>query len=165
MTETEAQSIVTDVLKGYWPDWEEADSMYGLWIRKLRKFDFKKAKFLIGEWLCGAKYSKKQPPINKMIQYLLLKKTCDESLRGERATPVKAFEIYCEDWQANHFPGGPPVKRHYSFWCASAHELKNRDPHEIEREAERARQKYISWCPGNWVIIQDWKRYFDEALI
>ena len=162
MTETEAQTFVSDVLKGLWPDWEPADSMYGLWVRKLLKFDFNKAKHAVGEWLCETKYTKKQPPINKIIQCLLLKKAYDANLVRERSTPVKAFEIFCEDWQPNHFPGGPPVKRRYSFWSASLHDLKCRNPQEIEQEAERCRQQYISWCSGNWVVSRDWMQYFEE---
>ena len=163
MTETESQQFVSEILKGFWPDWEPADSMYGLWARKLRKFDFEKAKVAIGDWFTETKITGKRPPLNKIIEGLLIRGAYDKSLR--RQEPVLAFEIFCEDWQANQIPGGPPVKRKSSFWSPTLAKLTRRDPHEIEQEAERCRQQYIGWWGGNWVIVQEWKRYFDESLL
>ena len=137
--------------------------MYGLWARKLRKFDFEKAKVAIGDWFTEAKNTGRRPPTNKIIQCLLLKKAYDESLRRERSTPVKAFGGFCEDWQPNI--DGKPIKRKFSAWSPSLHALKSRDPQEIEGEAERVRQRYINWYGGSWIVTRDWMQYFEECPI
>lgn len=163
MTETEAQSFVQDVLRGYWPDWEPADVIYGLWVRKLRKFDYGKAKIAVGEWFSDVNFTSKRPPVNKIIKSLLIQGCFDQVLR--RAEPVMAFEVFCEDWQKNKFEGGPPVKRKYSAWSPTLAKLKYRDPHEIEAEAERCRQLFIGWYGGSWVVNRHWMQYFDEGSI
>ena len=162
MTETESQQFVSEVLKGFWPDWEPADSMYGLWAKKLRKFDFNKAKNSLGQWFCEAKNTGKRPPINKIIQYLNTQDVRDGRIR--KPEPVKAFEIFCEDWTKTQFSVAP-FKRKYSFWSSTLHELTCRSPQEIEQEAERARQMYIGWFGGNWIVVREWERYFDRSLL
>ena len=165
MTETEAKSFISDVLKGYWPDWEPTDVIYSLWVWKLRRFDYGKAKQALGEWFSEVDYTKKTPPINKILKFFILQEAHDENRRGARRKPAKVFEVFCEDWQPNHIPGGPPIKRHYSAWSASLAELKARDPHEIEQEAERVRQDLINRYSGNWVVNRLWMQYFEEGSI
>ncbi len=167
MTETEAQSFVQDVLKGYWPDWEPTDVIYGLWVWKLRKFDYGKAKAVVGELFCekdyADKYAKKQPPISKILKSLLLKKAYG-SLRRARPEPVLVFEVICEDWQKAQYSIAP-FKRKYGHWEESLAKLKARDPHEIEQEAERCRQWYIRQYGGNWIVNRLWMQYFEEGSI
>lgn len=153
MTETEAQNFVNDVLKGLWADWEPTDAQYSLWVRKLLRFQYNKAKVALENWFLETKYTGKQPDINKILKYLSTKRAYDRGIL--QPEPVKVFELFDQQnprWRM-------------SFWESSLEALKRREPHEIEREAEQKRLGCNMMYSGNYVLIMDWKRHFEESLL
>ena len=52
MIEQEARQFIKDVLQGLWPKWELTDMEYGLWLWKLKAFDYYKAEVEVKNWLC-----------------------------------------------------------------------------------------------------------------
>lgn len=153
MNETEAQNFIEQVLKGLWPDWEPTDAQYGLWVRRLLRFQFYKAKDALEKWFCETQRTYKIPPINNILKYLSAKKAWDSSKAQPEA--VKVFELYDQE----------NPRRRISFWESSLEALKKRDPHEIEQEAQRKRLGCNSMYSGNFVLIMDWKKYFDEGSL
>jgi hypothetical protein len=140
-------------LKGLWTDWEPSDAQYSLWVRRLLRFQFNKAKDALEKWFCEANRTYKSPPINNILKYLSAKKAYDSS----RAQPeaVKVFELYDQE----------NPKRRTSFFESSLEALKRRDPYEIEQEAQRKRIALNVMYSSNFVLIMDWKQYFDEGSL
>lgn len=153
MNETEAQNFVEQALKGLWTDWEPSDAQYSLWVRRLLRFQFSKAKESLERWLCEANITYKAPPFNKILKYLSAKKAWDRNI--SQPEPVKVFELYDQE----------NPKRRMSFWESSLEALKKRDPHEIEQEAQRKRLGCNLMYSCNFVLIMDWKRHFEEGSL
>lgn len=74
MTDNEATQFIENVLKGLWPSWSPTDMQYGLWISKLRNYDYFKAERELKNWICETDYVAKAPAIGKILKYFNAKK-------------------------------------------------------------------------------------------
>ena len=150
MTETEAQSFISNVLKGFWFEWEPSNTEYKVWIRKLSNYDYGKAEKALGDWISEREYQGKAPKIGKVLKALGVR---NAGIVAVKLEPIKVFELYEQD---------NPQKRQ-SFYVGSEKELRKRPAESYENEAEVNRLRFNNFYGGNWIIIQEWKRHFDKA--
>lgn len=153
MTETEAQNFFNEVIKGFWPEWEPTDAQCSLWARKLRRFQYSKAKEAFENWFCEAQRTYKSPPLNNVLKYLSAKKAWDRGIL--QPEPVKVFELFDQE----------KPRRKMAFYESSLAALKKRKPHEIEQEAEIRRHGCNAMYSSNWVLCKDWMQYFEGIPI
>lgn len=150
MTEIESQQFITEVLKGFWPDWELTDAQYGLWTNRLKRFQYNKAEDALGDWMVETKRTYKFPPINLIIKYLQAKGAYDS--RNLKPDAPIVFEL--RDQESN---------RYLRPFCESSmRALLRRNPEEIEQEAMRKCADCNSMYGGRWYIIQTWNLHFGE---
>jgi len=91
MTEIEAQNFISSQLQGLWQGWEPTDAQYGLWSRKLKRYDYHKAKEALNEWFCEQTINYKQPPINKILRWFSIKKVFKTT---EKKDPIPDYELF-----------------------------------------------------------------------
>lgn len=137
------------MLQGFWPDWEPNQAEYKVWARKLDAYDYRKAERAIGDWLSEQSYQGKTPKLGKVLTALSSR---NATVKMPKPEAVKVYELFDQD----------NPSRRQSFWSRSEIELKSRTEHSYETEAEHKRSVFNAIYGGNWVVIQDWKRYFNE---
>ncbi|KKM86150.1 hypothetical protein LCGC14_1281880 [marine sediment metagenome] len=83
MTEPEATQFIEYVLKGLWPTWKPTDIELGLWLWKLKSFDYYKAEVEVKNWLCETLFPTKSPQIGKLLTYLSAHKAGDHKRKED----------------------------------------------------------------------------------
>jgi hypothetical protein len=150
MTEIETQNFISQVLQGFWPEWTPTNAEYKVWIRKLQGYHYSKSEKALGEWLSEQEVQGKSPKMGKIFKALSARRTFEIKPKPES---IKVFELFDQD---------NPRKRQ-PFFVGSEKELRNRTDQSYESEAEHKRNIFNTLYGGNWVVIQDWKKYFTES--
>lgn len=147
MTNNEAEQFVNKVMMGFWPDWNPTDAEHLLWRRKLSGYDYGRSEKALGDWLAEQDYQGKCPKIGKVLKALSARKAC---IVANKTRPIKVFELFDQD---------SPQKKQ-AYFVGSDKELRSRPEQSYERESEKRRQDFDSLYGGNWIVIQDWRKYF-----
>lgn len=168
MTPEEAKNFIEQELKGLWPDWNPTDAEFRLWQRELEKVDYNLTKNSINNWYIRQERTRKRPFLGQLRK--LFKKTAATiEEQRESSEPVLLYEIVKESNIVKRF-----FKDHrtsedieYTSHPGQAFSLGCRDdlptdPHIIEDEAERMRQKFNEFYGGNHIIYRYWEKLYSE---
>jgi hypothetical protein len=123
MTELQAQNFIQATLQGLWPDWEPTDAQYGLWSRKLKRYDYNKAKEAVNEWFCEQTINYKRPPINKILKWVGTKRA-HQAINTEDYELITLYELFDpnSDWRISF--AGKKGQSHQSLEESAAREVK-----------------------------------------
>jgi len=145
MTDIEANRIIDDVIKAHWPTWEFSQEETRVWLRELGKYDFSRARTMIGEFYMRRTRQGKPAPGNLLAA--MRKSLIPRNTENE---PLHVYEIVK---MGN--------KRGYRF----AMNRKDLPPstQEMEETAEKSRLEIIEMNPNEqWIILRKWKQYYPE---
>lgn len=148
MTTIEASTFIHTVLRANWPKWEFSDEHEAEWAKRLKPYDFGKARKAVNDF-AFRRTRLGIPPAGNLFTAMkaaLLPK----DVSGFE--PIHTHEIVKEG-----------NARGYRFAIARRKDLP-KDPQEMEDRANRDRDRLNELFKNtNWIILQRWQRYYEEA--
>lgn len=154
MTNAQAGEILSEIMPGFWPEWECTDTQTASWMKKLRGFDFEKAKKVIEDMHFTREGKYKNPPARVLLEKLEARAVESPFAPHERE-PLLLYEIIAEGYTRGmkfYMPNGRPPSQQ-----------------DVEREAEfkrdkltqlRQREHIIHYA--NWEAELDYRAHIEE---
>lgn len=146
MTEGESHNFIVQILQGHWPKWQFTEAQIEGWAKRLRLFDFQRARKCIEDY--AFRQSRQGlPPVGQVIDAMKAAIIPQDYSDYE---PIHVYEIVKEG-----------NTRGYRFSIARRKDLPL-DPREMESRAERDRQKCQELFSNvKWVVLQRWQKYYE----
>lgn len=110
MTDKQADEIVGTILPGFWPEWDRTNEQAKSWLKKLRGFDFEKAKKVIEDMHFTREGKYKSPPARVLLEKLEARAVESHFAPHERE-PLLLYEIVAEGYTRGmkfYMPNGRP---------------------------------------------------------
>lgn len=152
MTNAQAATILSEVLPGFWPEWEKTDAQSKSWLKKLRSFDFEKAKAVIEDMHFTRDGKYKSPPARVLLEKLEAKAVESPFAPHERDA-LLLYEIVADGYTRGmkfFMPNGRPPNHEAVVREAEAHrdrlqEMRQREHiiHYADWEAELDRRAHL----------------------
>lgn len=138
MEATMAQQFVDDVLRQMWPKWEPTDWEVGFWLRVLARYDYAGSLKGLEGW-----FSETTKPGTKPVVGVFNRVAVADKDLAPPPEPVLLFglaQLGKLDEEQKFYISSPPIP------------VKP----EIERLAEKARDRAEEIYGGDWVIVRHW---------
>lgn len=135
MTDLQAAELIEKYFKAHWPNWSFPNEETEVWIRKLRKYDFEKAKYAINKfYLAQTKQGK--PPPGRLLAYL--RQNALSKTDNKKTEIVKLFQICRPDGRRRWFPFSGPKGTPKSV-------VENHASRVLEDANRKSEGHYIQW--------------------
>lgn len=151
MNEEKATKIFINTVKDLWSDWWPTEAEEKIWISKLQDFDYEIAMKVITDYY--ANKGGRKPKLDKILEGL---RAASTQTKNQCICICHYRLIREEDYRA-----GKEGKGYYG----SGKKTLPKAPHQIEKAAEQTRQAYKSLYSGNWIVLRDWEKYYENGQL
>jgi len=152
MTTIEAERLIDSVLRHLWSRWEPKDHELRVWSKRLRRYDYGRAKSALNE-LFFELPMRVSPPAKEIVQ--CLKRKAFIRPPESAGEPVYLYSIIGQ----TRFDRGFTDFEDGEIFCVGNESMKP-ERQEIERRAERDRNYRQRFYQENQIIIYPTKTYY-----
>ena len=136
MTDDKAKEFFKKVIQGIWSNWKPTDLDTSLWLAILRQCKYEESESSLRRWYAKTERLSRKPTPGQIRNVLVFE---NREEKGKRE-PRKEFGLQRKE-------GGKITW----FFINTG---RQREPHKIEEDAEKARVRAQDLYGGEWVIIQ-----------
>ena len=142
----ECKNFVLDVLKQFYKEWEPSDLEITEWCKKLRYYNYQKAKNIVGDFVFSCSIAHRTPPAGKIISAF---KKAGAELPKEALPKTEPYILFGL--------ARSPKAKVYMRWAS--HILPSAE--ECENSAKKMSYKCEQLYGGKFIIMREWEKYFN----
>lgn len=152
MHNDQQQSFITNVIQGFWPEWQVTQVQVDILKTALSYLEYGPTQWALQDWYISEKMVSKNPPINKIMQ--VLRKCWRNQRNKDKKDPILLYTIIKE---SDYIKGTLLGTGFYANTLPATE--------EIEKSADFHRQQASQIYGGNFIVIRNWEQPRPESKL